>query len=290
MSLFNKIEKVMEFLKEENNKAKYKNSVDYEYIKLCKKILKEGVYRKGRNGGTISLFGAQVRFDLSQGLPMLTTKKIVTRSVIHELVWLLKGDTSAKYLKDNNVGIWDLWIDEKGDLPYTYPRQWRRFPNPHGEPVDQIAKAINDIKNNPYSRRIIVSAWNPAEMDMAALPACHSFFQFFVADGKLSCHLLCRSQDIALGTPFNWLSYALLTHVIAHICCLKVGDLVWTGGDVHIYENQIEALKTQFDRKSHELPKVKINPNLKHIDDLKFEDISIEGYVSEGFIKIPVSQ
>lgn len=275
---------------EKLDRLKYKNDVDYQYLKLCKKILDEGVYREGRNGGTYSIFGAQMRFDLSKGLPMLTTKKIVVRSVIHELIWLLKGDTSAKYLKDNKVGIWDLWIDEKGDLPYTYPRQWRSFPNPHGAPIDQIAKAINDIKNNPSSRRIVVSAWNPAEIEIAALPPCHAFFQFYVANGKLSCQLMQRSCDKALGGPFNYFSYALLTCIIAHICGLKPGELVWTGGDIHIYANQVEALKTQFGRKSHPLPTLKINPELKNIDDLKFEDIEIVGYVSEPFIKIPVSE
>lgn len=275
---------------EKLDRMKYKNDVDYEYLKTCKKILKEGVFREGRNGGTYSIFGHQVRFDLSKGLPMLTTKKIVSRSVIHELIWLLKGDTSAKYLKDNKVGIWDLWINEKGDLPYTYPRQWRHFPNPHGEPIDQIAKAINDIKNNPSSRRIVVSAWNPAEIDMAALPACHALFQFYVANGKLSCQLYQRSSDWALGAPFNWQSYAMLVFIFAQICNLQVGEFVWTGGDVHIYANQVAALKTQFNRKSHKLPQVKINPQLKNIDDLKYDDIEILSYVSEAFIKIPVSE
>lgn len=269
---------------------KFKNDVDYQYISLCKKILNEGVYRQGRNGGTYSIFGAQVRFDLSKGLPLLTTKKILTRSVIHELIWLLKGNTSAQYLKDNKVGIWDLWINESGDLPYTYPRQWRHFPNPHGHPIDQITKAINDLKTNPSSRRIIVSAWNPAEIDLAALPACHSLFQFYVSNGKLSCQLYQRSGDLPLGIPFNWISYALLTYVFAQICNLQVGEFIWTGGDVHIYENQVEALKTQFDRPSHKLAQVKINPDLQNIDDLKFEDIEILDYKSEAFIKIPVSQ
>jgi len=288
--IVNKVVEIIEAGLEKVKRWGYKNDVDYEYIRLCKKILKKGVFRPGRNGGTYSIFTEQVRFDLKKGLPMLTTKKIVTRSVIHELVWLLKGDTSAKYLQDNKVGIWDLWIDEKGDLPYTYPRQWRSFPSVHGEPVDQIARVVEDLKKNPYSRRIIVSAWNPAEMDKAALPACHAFIQFYVANGKLSCHLLARSQDFSLGTPFNWLSYGILTHVLAKVCDLDVGDFVWTGGDVHIYENQVEALKTQFDRKSHPLPTIRINPELKDINDFKFEDVEIIGYKSEAFIKIPVSQ
>ena len=283
------LSKLIKFL-ENLEKSNYKNDTDYQYLKLGKKILDEGAFRQGRNGGTYSIFGAQMRFDLSQGLPILTTKKIVTRSVIHELIWLLKGETSAKYLVDNKVGIWDLWIDEKGDLPYTYPRQWRHFPNPHGEPIDQIAKAINDLKNNPSSRRIIVSAWNPAEIEMAALPACHSLFQFYVTEGKLSCQLYQRSCDFLLGVPFNLVSYALLVHIMAQICNLQVGEFVWTGGDVHIYENQVQAGMAQFSRPSHKLPTVKINPNLKNIDDLKFEDVEIIGYKSEPFIKIPVSE
>lgn len=284
------MKKILSDLLWKMKKYRYKNDVDYQYLTLCRKILRDGIRREGRNGATYSIFGYQTRFDLSKGLPLLTTKKVLTRSVIHELIWLLKGQTSAEYLKSNKVGIWDLWIDENGDLPYTYPRQWRSFPNPHGQPIDQIAKAINDIKNNPSSRRIIVSAWNPAEIDMAALPACHALFQFYVSDGKLSCQLYQRSGDAPLGICFNWISYAILTHIIAHICGLGVGDFIWTGGDVHIYENQIESLMTQFSRKSHKLPTIKINPDLKNIDDFKFEDIEIVGYKSESFIKIPVSQ
>ena len=280
----------IESLLEKVKKNGYANDVDYEYIKLCKKILKEGVRREGRNGATYSLFGAQLRFDLSKGVPLLTTKKILTRSVIHELIWLLKGKTSAQYLKENKVGIWDLWINEDGDLPFTYPRQWRSFPNPHGEPVDQIAKAIDDIKNNPSSRRIVVSAWNPAEIEKAALPACHALFQFYVSEGKLSCQLYQRSCDFFLGGPFNFFSYALLVFILAQICGLEVGEFVWTGGDIHVYENQIEAFMPQLKRKSHPLAQVKINPNLKNIDDLKFEDIEILNYQSEAFIKIPVSK
>lgn len=283
------IEKI-EFLLEKIKRRGYKNDVDYQYIKLAKKILKEGVYREGRNGGTYSIFGAQMRFDLSKGLPILTTKKIVTKATIHELIWFIKGDTSAKYLKDNNVKIWDLWIDENGNLPYTYPQQWRKFNNTHGEPVDQLANAINLIKTEPNSRRIIVSSWSPSEVNKAALPWCHALFQFYVKEGKLSCQLYQRSGDLPIGNPINWASYAILTHVIAHICGLDVGEFIWSVGDVHIYENQVAALKTQFNRKSHKLPHIKINPNLKNIDDLKFEDIEIIGYKSEPFIKIPVSK
>ena len=270
-------------------KRHYQNDTDYQYIELVKKILREGTFRPGRNGNTYSIFGHQMRFDLEQGLPILTTKKVITRAVIHELIWLLRGDTSAKYLIDNNVKIWDLWIKD-GDLPYTYPRQWRHFPNPHGEPIDQIARAIHDLKNNPASRRIIVSAWNPAEIDIAALPACHSMFQFYVVDGRLSCQLYQRSCDAPIGLSFNLVSYALLVHVFAQICGLKPGEFIWTGGDVHIYENQIPAIKEQLKRRSHKLPRVEINPKLTDIDKLTFDDITIVDYVSEPFLKIPVSE
>jgi thymidylate synthase len=271
-------------------KIGYKNEVDFQYIQLCKKILKEGVYREGRNGGTYSIFGAQLRFDLSKGLPMLTTKKVLIKSVIHELIWFLKGDTSAKYLIDNKVKIWDLWIDKDGNLPFTYPHQWRKFSNTHGEPIDQIAKVINMLKTEPHSRRIIISAWNSSEVELASLPWCHTLYQFYVKDNKLSCQLYQRSGDLPLGIVFNWVSTSLLIHILAKICNLEVGEFIWTGGDVHIYENQVEALKTQFTRKSHKLPTVKISNDLIDIDKIKFEDISIIDYVSEDFIKIPVSK
>lgn len=280
------IEKILYKIK----KSKYKNDVDFQYIELCKKVLKKGKYRVGRNGGTYSIFGEQIRFDLSQGLPMLTTKKVLINSVIHELIWFLKGDISAKYLIDNNVKIWDLWIDENGNLPYTYPHQWRKFSNTHGEPIDQIANVINLLKNDPASRRIIISAWNSSEVDLAALPWCHTLYQFYVVDNKLSCQLYQRSGDVPLGIVFNWVSTSILVHILAKLCNLEVGEFIWTGGDVHIYENQVESIKTQFNRKSHKLPKVKISDDLKDINDIKFSDITIEGYVSEAFIKIPVSK
>lgn len=268
----------------------YRNEVDYQYLTLCQKILKEGVIREGRNGNTYSLFGCQIRFDLSKGLPLLTTKKIITRSGIHELIWFLKGDTSGQYLIDNKVHIWDLWMKEDKSLPFTYPKQWRNFTNSYGKPIDQIARVIDQIKNNPHSRRLLVSAINPTEEDKVALYWCHCLFQFYVENGKLSCQLYQRSCDLVLGVPVNWLSYALLTHIIAHLCGLEVGEFIWTGGDVHIYENQIEGLQKQFGRRSYHLPSVWINPNLKSIDDIKFEDIEIKNYVSEAFIKIPVSK
>lgn len=285
-NMLTKVQNILEKIK----RFGYANNVDYQYIQLCKKILNEGVYRQGRNGGTYSIFGTQLRFDLSKGLPLLTTKKIVTRSVIHELIWFLKGDTSATYLVDNNVHIWDEWIDKDGNLPHTYPEQWRKFANADGEPTDQVAKVIEALKKDPASRRIIISAWNPTQTEKAALPWCHTLYQFYVNNGKLSCQFYCRSQDIALGSPFNYASAAILTHVLAQICGLGVGELIWIGGDVHIYENQVEALKTQFNKKSHPLAHVKINPNLKDINELKFEDIEIIGYKSESFIKIPVSK
>lgn len=292
--IIDKIQALLEKVK----RIGYKNDVDYEYIKLAKKILKEGVYRQGRNGGTYSIFGAQMRFDLSKGLPILTTRKMFYRSTIHELIWFIKGDTSAKYLKDNNVGIWDLWIDEKGDLPHTYPEQWRKFPGANGIKIDQLANAIELIKKDPYSRRIIVNSWNPAFLvesgakkeDQVALPWCHSFFQFYVQNGKLSCHFYQRSADFALGTVSLWSTYSIVVYLVAQICNLEVGELIWSGGDVHIYENQIESMSKIFGKKTHKLPQVKINPNLKNIDDLKFEDIEIIDYKHEAFIKIPVSQ
>jgi thymidylate synthase len=267
------------------------NPVDKKYIDLCKRVLKDGVLRKGRNGNTYSLFGVQERFDLSAGLPILTTKKVLLEPIIHELVWFLRGDTKIKYLKDNNVKIWDLWVDSKGDLPYTYPHQWRKFSNPHGKPVDQIKQAIDMIRKNPESRRIIVSAWNPAEIDKAALPWCHTLFQFYVSDNKLSCQLYQRSGDLPLGVPFNWVSYSLLVYVIAKICDLEVGEFIWTAGDLHIYENQVDAIKKQIKVKRHyKMPKVEISDYLFYIDDIEYSDFSVIGYKSNSFIKIPVSK
>lgn len=287
------MQKIIDFIENCLEKIKrigYKNDVDYQYIKLCKKILKDGVYRQGRNGGTYSIFGAQLRFDLSKGLPLLTTKKIITRSIIHELIWMLKGDISAKYLKDNKVGIWDLWIDENGNLPNTYPMLWRKFPNPDGEPVDQIGKIIKQLKDEPTSRRIVLSAWHSGLIESAALPPCHNLAQFYVENNKLSCLLYMRSSDFCLGAPFNFLQYSILTHLIAHLSGYMVGELIWTGGDVHIYENQAEIIKEQFSKKSHSLAQIKINQDLKSIDDVKFEDIEIIGYKSEAMLKMPVSK
>lgn len=275
---------------EKYKRRNYVNDVDYQYLQLGKKIIKEGVYREGRNGGTYSIFGAQMRFDLSKGYPLLTTKKIFTRSIIHELIWMLKGDISAQYLKDNKVGIWDLWIDENGNLPNTYPMLWRNYPNPKGGTTDQIAKVLKQLKEDPNSRRIVISAWHCSLIEESALPPCHNFAQFYVNDGKLSCSFLMRSNDAPLGLPFNLGQYALLTHIFAHLTGLKVGELIYTGGDVHIYANQIEDFKEQFSRKSHPLPQIRINPELKDINDIKFEDIEILNYVSEGVLKMEVSK
>lgn len=269
----------------------FKNEVDYQYVQLAKKVMKEGVYREGRNGGTYSIFGHQCRFDLSEGLPIITLKKTLLKPIIHELVWFLKGDTSPKYLQDNNVKIWDLWVDSSGDLPYTYPHQWRKFSNPHGKPVDQIANAIEMLKKEPNSRRIIVSAWNPAETDIAALPWCHTLFQFYVSGGKLSCQLYQRSSDFSLSWSYNVTCYSILTHIVAHLSGLEVGEFIWTGGDIHVYADQVEALNKQIKlKKTYKLPTLKINPELKHIDDVEFDDIQVTGYESGPFIKIPVSK
>lgn len=288
----NYITAIINSIKEEKFKSAFKNNADLEYIKLCKRILNEGSFKEGRNGNTYSIFGAQVKFDLSEGIPLLTTKKVNIDPLIHELIWFLQGKSSAKYLVDNNVKIWDLWINEEGDLPFTYPKQWRSFPNSHNpeQPIDQIAEVLASLKNDPNSRRIIVSAWNPADVKKAALPWCHALFQFYVENGKLSCQLYQRSGDLPLGVPFNWASYAILTHIFAHLAGLEVGNFIWSGGDVHIYENQVESLKKQFNRPSHRLAKVKINPELKSIDSIKFEDITISDYVHEPFLKIPVSK
>jgi thymidylate synthase len=238
------------------------------YLDLCRHILDKGVEKKDRTGvGTISVFGYQMRFNLQDGFPLVTTKKLHLRSIIHELLWFLKGDTNIKYLKDNGVTIWDEWADENGDLGPVYGSQWRSWPAPDGRKIDQITQLIEQIKKNPDSRRHIVSAWNPAEVDKMALPPCHAMFQFYVADGKLSCMLLQRSTDTFLGLPFNIASYALLTHMVAQQCNLEVGDFVWTGGDTHIYLNHIEQVNLQLSREPYSLPQL----NIKRKPDSIFE-------------------
>ena len=261
-----------------------------QYLNLLDHILENGAEKSDRTGtGTISTFGYQMRFDLSKGFPVLTTKKLHLRSIIHELLWFLKGDTNIKYLKENGVSIWDEWADENGNLGPVYGYQWRSWPNPNGGSVDQIQKVLDSIKNKPDSRRHIVSAWNPALVDDMALPPCHALFQFYVANGKLSCQLYQRSADTFLGVPFNIASYALLTMMVAQVCELEVGEFVWTGGDVHLYSNHIEQAKLQLTRTPKELPTLKINPEVKDLFEFKFEDFELVNYHPEPHIKAAVA-
>ncbi len=261
-----------------------------QYLNLMQHVLDNGTQKHDRTGtGTISVFGYQMRFNLADGFPMVTTKKLHLRSIIHELIWFLSGDTNIKYLKDNGVKIWDEWADAEGNLGPVYGSQWRSWPTPDGKYIDQIGQIINQIKTNPDSRRIIVSAWNVAEIENMALPPCHSFFQFYVADGKLSCQLYQRSADIFLGVPFNIASYALLTMMVAQVCNLKVGDFIHTLGDAHLYNNHLEQTKLQLSREIKPLPQMKINPNVKDIFDFKFEDFSLENYDPHPHIKAEVA-
>ncbi|NQF15543.1 thymidylate synthase [Brevibacillus sp. HB1.3] len=257
-----------------------------QYLDLCQRILDEGVTKEDRTGtGTTSVFGHQMRFDLSEGFPMVTTKKLHMKSIIHELLWFLSGDTNIRYLQENGVRIWNEWADENGDLGPVYGSQWRSFTGRDGKTVDQIQWVIDEIKRNPDSRRLIVSAWNPAELDKMALPPCHLLFQFYVANGKLSCQLYQRSGDTFLGVPFNIASYALLTHMVAHVTGLEVGDFVHTIGDAHLYLNHIEQVKLQLTREPKPLPKLVLNPDVTSIFDFKYEDIEIVGYESHPHIK-----
>lgn len=250
-----------------------------QYLDLLDHILKNGTDKKDRTGtGTISIFGHQMRFNLEEGFPVLTTKKLHLKSIIHELLWFLAGDTNIKYLTDNGVRIWNEWADENGDLGHVYGYQWRSWPSPDGRHIDQITEVVNSLKNNPDSRRHIVSAWNVGEVDQMALPPCHLLFQFYVADGKLSCQLYQRSCDVFLGVPFNVASYALLTLMMAQVTGLKPGDFVWTGGDVHIYQNHLEQVKLQLTREPKALPQMKINPEVKSIFDFKYEDFELTNY------------
>lgn len=260
------------------------------YLALMDLILREGTPKSDRTGtGTLSVFGHQMRFDLSQGFPLVTTKKCHLRSIIHELLWFLKGDTNIRYLQDNKVTIWDEWADEQGDLGPVYGKQWRSWPTADGQVIDQISQAVHDLKNNPDSRRIIVSAWNVGELDKMALAPCHAFFQFYVANGKLSCQLYQRSCDVFLGLPFNIASYALLTHMMAQQCDLEVGDFVWTGGDVHLYSNHLEQTRLQLTREPKVLPKLVIKRKPASIFDYVFEDFEVEGYDPHPAIKAPVA-
>ncbi|MEZ2718220.1 thymidylate synthase [Niallia circulans] len=261
-----------------------------QYLDLCEHILTNGVKKEDRTGtGTISTFGYQMRFDLSEGFPLITTKKLHLRSIIHELLWFLKGDTNVKYLQDNNVRIWNEWADEKGNLGPVYGHQWRSWTTREGNTIDQISELIHAIKTNPDSRRLIVSAWNVGDIEKMALPPCHCLFQFYVADGKLSCQLYQRSADVFLGVPFNIASYALLTHMIAQVCDLEVGDFVHSFGDVHIYTNHIEQVKLQLTRDPKPLPQLKINRNVKDIFSFEFDDFEIINYEAHPHIKGAVS-
>lgn len=260
------------------------------YLDLLQHILKNGIEKKDRTGvGTISTFGYQMRFDLSQGFPLMTTKKIHIKSVIYELLWFLRGDTNIKYLKDHGVSIWDEWADERGDLGPVYGKQWRSWETKDGKVVDQITEVIESIKHNPDSRRLIVSAWNPGEIQRMALPPCHCLFQFYVADGRLSCQLYQRSADVFLGVPFNIASYALLTFMIAHSAGLRPGDFIHTFGDVHIYLNHKEQINLQLSRTPRPLPQMVINPAKRNIFDFDFEDFTLVDYDPHPAIKAPVA-
>ena len=261
-----------------------------QYQDLLQRILNEGEKKSDRTGtGTLSVFGHQMRFNLQDGFPVLTTKKLHLRSIIHELLWFLSGDTNIRYLKENGVSIWDEWADENGDLGPVYGFQWRSWPGKDGQSVDQISKVIEQIKSNPDSRRHMVVAYNPAYVDEMALPPCHSLFQFYVANGKLSCQLYQRSADTFLGVPFNIASYALLTHMIAQQCDLEVGDFIWTGGDTHLYSNHLEQANLQLTREPLPLPTLNIKRKPDSIFDYVFEDFELVGYESHPHIKAPVA-
>jgi len=260
------------------------------YLDLLEDILANGTKKEDRTGtGTISVFGRQLRFDLTNGFPLLTTKRLHIKSIVHELLWFLSGSTNIRYLQENGVTIWDEWADEEGNLGRVYGAQWRTWRAPNGETIDQISRVIEQIKKNPDSRRHLVSAWNPAEVDDMALPPCHYAFQFYVANGKLSCMFQMRSVDTFLGLPFNIASYALLTHMVAHQCDLEPGELIWTGGDVHIYSNHIEQVKLQLTREPYPLPRLVIKRKPDSIFDYRFEDFEFEGYQYHPSIKAPIA-
>ena len=261
-----------------------------QYLDLVQHVLDHGNEKGDRTGtGTLSVFGYQMRFDLSKGFPMVTTKKLHLKSIIYELLWFIKGDTNIKYLQENGVRIWNEWADANGDLGPVYGKQWRKWETSEGLVVDQLEQAVELIKNNPESRRIIVSAWNVGELDKMALMPCHSLFQFYVVDNALSCQLYQRSADAFLGVPFNISSYALLTHMMAQVCGLKPGEFVWTGGDCHLYLNHIEQAKLQITRKPLSLPKLILNPDIMDIDRFSYEDIMIENYTHHEHIRAPIS-
>lgn len=261
-----------------------------QYETFLKHVYEQGTFKSDRTGtGTKSVFGYQMRFNLQEGFPLVTTKKVHLKSIIHELLWFLKGDTNIQYLKENGVSIWDEWADENGNLGPVYGKQWRSWASPDGGVIDQIKELVNTIKNNPDSRRMIVSAWNPADLPKMALAPCHCLFQFYVADGKLSCQLYQRSADIFLGVPFNIASYALLNMMLAQVCGLQNGDFIHTFGDAHIYTNHFEQVETQLSRTPNNYPTMKINPDVKSIFDFKFEDFTLEHYNAHPPIKAPVA-
>jgi thymidylate synthase len=261
-----------------------------QYLDLMERILREGVEKHDRTGtGTLSVFGHQMRFDLADGFPLVTTKKLHLKSIVHELLWFLKGETNIKYLNDNGVRIWDEWADERGDLGPVYGSQWRSWPTADGGTIDQISHVVEMIKQNPDSRRLIVTAWNPAEVDKMALPPCHCLFQFYVAQGRLSCQLYQRSADTVLGVPFNIASYALLTMMVAQVTGLKPGDFVHTLGDAHLYKNHLEQTHLQLSRAPKALPVMKLNPDVKDLFAFRYEDFTLEGYEPHPHIKAAVA-
>jgi len=265
-------------------------SIMKQYLDLMRHVRENGTFKSDRTGtGTYGVFGYQMRFDLADGFPLVTTKKCHLKSIIHELLWFLQGDTNVRYLQENGVRIWDEWADENGELGPVYGYQWRNWPAPNGESVDQIAKLVEMIKNNPDSRRLIVSAWNPALVDQMALPPCHALFQFYVADGKLSCQLYQRSADIFLGVPFNIASYALLTLMVAQVCDLEPGEFIWNGGDCHLYANHLEQADLQLTREPLPLPTMKLNPQVKDLFGFRFEDFELVGYEAHPHIKAAVA-
>lgn len=261
-----------------------------QYLDLMRHVRDHGVEKTDRTGtGTRSVFGYQMRFDLADGFPVVTTKKLHLRSIIHELLWFLQGDTNIRYLKENGVSIWDEWADEEGNLGPVYGSQWRSWPTRDGRTIDQISQLVDQIKNNPDSRRLIVSAWNVGELEHMALPPCHAFFQFYVAQGKLSCQLYQRSADIFLGVPFNIASYALLLMMIAQVCDLQVGEFIHTLGDAHLYSNHLEQTDLQLEREPFPLPEMKLNPEVRDLFAFRFEDFELQGYQSHAHIKAPVA-
>lgn len=261
-----------------------------QYLDMLSHILENGTVKEDRTGtGTKSIFGHQMRFDLADGFPVVTTKKLHLKSIIHELLWFLAGDTNIKYLQDNGVRIWNEWADEKGELGPVYGHQWRSWPTPDGRHIDQISNLVHQIKTNPDSRRLIVSAWNVSDIGKMALPPCHCLFQFYVADGKLSCQLYQRSADIFLGVPFNIASYALLTMMMAQVCCLEPGEFVHTFGDAHLYLNHVDQAREQLSRTPYKLPEMHMNPHVTNIFDFKFEDFELVGYQAHPHIKAAVA-